>query len=446
MSKQSKDYLDEVELGKLEFEYATAMDILCTEAYVHVSNFERQNGGARAVEHTNRRLKKLDSAIKKLEKKGNIISAKEIEQNLCDMVGVRLVCPFIDDVYDVVEAIKQSNFLEICEEKDYIKNPKESGYRSYHIIVKIPVKVGDETKMVKGEIQVRTLAMDAWAAMEHRIKYKPKGSRELTDRQKEMLINCAKAFCAIEEYMRNLLPKDRYSVENSKKPLNLSEYDFTDDDFFEYRSALMILKTHLRARTDSYDLIKGAKTVEHLNARIKKIPSIYRKLSEKNLDMSMDTIRDNISDVAAIRLVCPFIDDVYELVDLIKESDLIQVYEERDYVKNPKQSGYRSYHLLAYVPTPVGDDVKMVKTEIQIRTLAMDAWAAMEDRIKYNQDYVFTDEQKMMLKICANTFQEVEDYMSNLLNPNSKHIRSHLDEYYDSNVSGIKKFVKNKES
>ncbi len=434
MSKQSKDYLDEEELSKLEFQYESAMEILNTHLEVLISNFEMQKGGIKSVEHFNKRLKKLDSAINKLKKKNISVDVYQLEQNLGDMVGIRLVCPFIDDVYDMVNLIKSSDLIQVYEEKDYIKSPKKSGYQSYHILVKIPVAVGDEIKMVKGEIQVRTLAMDAWAAMEHKIRYKPANSKALIPRQKEMLTICARAFQLIEDYMRNLLPKGKAFEKEEKKELESLKYFFPEEDLkqfeFEYESALKILKTHLGVRINNHNLSNGTKSVEHLNTRFKKMSSISRKLGEKNIEMNLENIRNNVSDVAAIRLVCPFINDVYDMVELIKSSDLIEVYEERDYIANPKESGYRSYHLLAYVPVPVDDDIKMVKTEIQIRTLAMDAWAAMEDRIMYNQNRVLTDEQKMMLKICANTFQEVEEYMSNLLNPNSKYISSALDEYF----------------
>lgn len=437
MSKKSNDYFDEVELKTLNLEYESAQDILKTHLEVLISNYEMQKGGIKSVEHSNTRLKNITSAVKKLIKRDCEISASELEQSLNDMVGIRLVCPFFNDVYEMVDLIKKSDLIEVYKEKDYIESPKKSGYRSYHLLVRVPVKINGKIKKVKAEIQIRTLSMDAFAAMEHRIKYKPTGKKELTDREKEMLIFCAKALQLIEEYMRNLVPKTDL-VENTPKEKMRDFYSmFTEDEIkqfnFEYSSALKILNTHVDVIMKEHDLIKGTKTVEHTNSRLKVMPSIFRKLSEKGFEMNMKNIEENINDVAAIRYVCPFMDDLYDLVNIIKESDFIKVYEERDYIKNPKESGYRGYHLLVYVPVPVGDEIKMVKAEIQIRTLAMDAWAAMEERIKYNKDNKkLSNEQKSMLEICARTFAEVEDYMNKLLNGKTdvNETNSSLDEYF----------------
>lgn len=438
MSKQSKDYLDEKELEQLEIQYKSAMDILSANLNVLISGYEKQNGNIKSVEHSTRRIKKIPSAINKLKKKNFEVSAYQINKQLGDMVGVRLVCPFLEDVYEIVDLIKSSDAISVYDCKDYIQSPKKSGYRSYHLLVEVPVPDGDKQKKVKCEIQVRTLAMDAWAAMEHRIKYKPIGSKKLTDRQKEMLINCAKAFKCIEEYMTHL-HLEKHVVSDSRKNASdlfdsvISESEKNDLNF-ECSSALKILEAFLDSEIRYYNSENDTKAVEHINSRVKTNASITRKLAEKGLDVNIDNIRNNINDGAAIRLVCPFIEDVYEMVKLINNASKynedcpIRVYEERDYITNPKKSGYRGYHLLVEVVIP-GQD-KKVKAEIQIRTLAMDAWAAMEDRIKYNQDYYYTDEQKSMLQICADTFAQVEEYMSCLLHPEDVKARHVLDEYF----------------
>lgn len=446
MSKQSSDYFDDNELNELEHTYESAMEMLRTHLEVLISNFEMQNGGTKSVEHYGSRLKKISSAVNKLRKKKCEISTVEIEKNLSDMVGIRLVCPFIYDVYDMVKLIKSSDLIIVDQVKDYIRSPKRSGYRSCHLLVRVPVPVGNKIKMVKAEIQIRTLAMDAWAAMEHRIKYKPIDSKTLTDRQKRMLRTCARSFELIEEYMTNLLPDTELTLKNKRDAVKKYIPDFDDDELrqfeFEYKSALKILTSHLKVTINNHNFTNSTKLVEHTNSRFKDMSSIYRKLFQKGIWLTLDNVRNNINDVAAVRLVCPFIDDVYDLVKLVRESDLIEIYEERDYISKPKDSGYRGYHLLVKVPVPVGNEIKMVKAEIQVRTLAMDAWAAMEERLKYNQDYYFTDEQKSMLKICADTFQDVEVYMNTLLNP-SEDETSKFDEYFASEQYP-KKYVRKK--
>ena len=138
----------------------------------------------------------------KLEKRNYDITLENLEEHIHDMVGVRLVCPFEDDVYEMVDLIKSSDLLQVCHEKDYIENPKESGYSSYHIIVKVPVSFKDDIEFIDAEIQVRTLAMDAWAALEHELQYKSNGS--VTKRERDELRECAQEFRRIENKMLTL--------------------------------------------------------------------------------------------------------------------------------------------------------------------------------------------------------------------------------------------------
>ena len=180
MSKQSKDYLDEKETKELKFKYKLAFDKLSTYLNVLISDYELKNGVSTVV-HATGRIKKIDSAINKLikkkkEKHENVsdikIDASELENTIGDMVGVRIVCPFKEDVYDLVELIKSSGIVKVYDEKDFIKNPKESGYRSYHITLKIPVDLGEQIEIVLVEIQIRTDFMDLWASREHDMIYK----------------------------------------------------------------------------------------------------------------------------------------------------------------------------------------------------------------------------------------------------------------------------------
>lgn len=156
----------------------------------------------KSVEHVNARIKSIDSALGKLEKRNYDITLENLEEHIHDMVGVRLVCPFEDDVYEIVDLIKSSDLLQVCHEKDYIENPKESGYSSYHIIVKVPVSFKDDIEFIDAEIQVRTLAMDAWAALEHELQYKSNGS--VTKRERDELRECAQEFRRIENKMLTL--------------------------------------------------------------------------------------------------------------------------------------------------------------------------------------------------------------------------------------------------
>ena len=110
-----------------------------------------------------------------------------------------------DDIYKIRDYIKEFNDLKVIKEKDFVKHPKESGYKSYHLIIKVPVLIGEEESKVKVEIQIRTLAMDFWASLEHKLKYKPNG--EVNERVSTELIRCAEDINLIDEKMVKLFQK-----------------------------------------------------------------------------------------------------------------------------------------------------------------------------------------------------------------------------------------------
>ncbi|MFD4705897.1 GTP pyrophosphokinase family protein [Gottfriedia sp. NPDC058432] len=124
------------------------------------------------IEHVKSRLKKPDSIMEKLERKGLELTQYNLENYMNDIAGVRISCSFISDIYMIYELLKQQDDIYIIEIKDYIKNPKPNGYKSFHMIIEIPIFLASETKRVKVEIQIRTVAMDFWASLEHKIFYK----------------------------------------------------------------------------------------------------------------------------------------------------------------------------------------------------------------------------------------------------------------------------------
>ena len=127
------------------------------------------------VDHIKSRVKSFESATNKLIKRNYEVNCENIEKHVHDLAGVRIICPFLSDVYKVVRMIKKNDMMTIIEEKDYITHPKDSGYTSYHLVVKIPVSFLNHTKDIEVEIQIRTLAMDFWASLDHQIRYKFEG-------------------------------------------------------------------------------------------------------------------------------------------------------------------------------------------------------------------------------------------------------------------------------
>lgn len=193
-----KDIDTSNQIPELMLKYEFAMDILETQINILIKEFEFNNH-YNPVEHIKSRIKSEESALKKLEKKGYSFTPYNIMRHVHDMIGIRIVCSFLADVYDIVNIIKNSTQIKVKEEKDYIKNPKDSGYISYHLIVLVPIYLNDTIEYVEAEIQVRTIAMDFWASLDHKIQYKfPK---ELPDKVKDEIYECSLAIKNLDHKM-----------------------------------------------------------------------------------------------------------------------------------------------------------------------------------------------------------------------------------------------------
>ena len=151
------------------------------------------------IDHVNTRIKEPDSIIKKMKKKNLELDYKEMINNINDIAGIRVICPLQSDIYTIKNLIQNIPGIETVKEKDYIVNPKESGYTAYHLIVRVPVMLSQELIYVKVEVQIRTMAMDFWSSLEHKMMYKPK--EEPTKKQAKEWINCAKTINKLDTKM-----------------------------------------------------------------------------------------------------------------------------------------------------------------------------------------------------------------------------------------------------
>lgn len=151
------------------------------------------------IDHVNTRIKEPDSIIKKMKKKNLELDYKEMINNINDIAGIRVICPLQSDIYTIKNLIQKIPGIETVKEKDYIVNPKESGYTAYHLIVRVPVMLSQELIYVKVEVQIRTMAMDFWSSLEHKMMYKPK--EEPTKKQAKEWINCAKTINKLDTKM-----------------------------------------------------------------------------------------------------------------------------------------------------------------------------------------------------------------------------------------------------
>ena len=156
------------------------------------------------IEGIQSRLKSAESIIEKLQRKGLKVSAREIEKNLYDVAGIRVICSFIDAIYMLKESLERQDDITILEEKDYIKNPKKNGYRSLHLIVEIPIFLLNEKKMMKVEVQLRTIAMEFWANLEHKLRYKKNLDASLLSKVGKDLSTCADVSAKLDLKMQNI--------------------------------------------------------------------------------------------------------------------------------------------------------------------------------------------------------------------------------------------------
>ncbi len=155
----------------LMLKYQLAMEVLSNDIDTLVKEYVNKNN-YNPVNHTESRIKTLKSAYDKLDRKGYELTDENLYLHIKDMVGYRIICNFLSEVPDVVKIIESSKQLRIIERKDYITYPKDTGYLSYHLIVEVPIYLSTGIEYVNAEIQIRTLAMNFWAALDHKIQYK----------------------------------------------------------------------------------------------------------------------------------------------------------------------------------------------------------------------------------------------------------------------------------
>ena len=193
--------INEREVSELMIKYNFALQMLETQFNILIKEFEFKNK-YNPVEHMKSRLKTEKSIIDKLNKKGYEVTTKNMILHVHDIIGIRIVCSFLDDVYDIVDIIKSSKQFKIKEEKDYIKNPKTTGYMSYHLIVLVPIYLNETVEHVEAEIQIRTSAMDFWASIDHKVQYK--FPSEIPEEVKKEMYNCSLDIRKLDEKMQQL--------------------------------------------------------------------------------------------------------------------------------------------------------------------------------------------------------------------------------------------------
>ena len=198
--------LDDIKNGTAEFKkimlmYNSALKEIETTVNILSDEFQtlyKYN----PIEHIKTRVKTPESIIKKMERKGMGVTYNNMVNYINDVAGIRIICSFLPDIYRIVEMFERSEDLKIIEKKDYIKTPKASGYSSFHLIVLVPVTFSNGTVDVEVEIQIRTIAMDFWASLEHKIKYKYENG--VPKNISKELISCARMINKLDTKMSKL--------------------------------------------------------------------------------------------------------------------------------------------------------------------------------------------------------------------------------------------------
>ena len=181
-----------------------------------------------------------------------------------------------------------------------------------------------------------------------------------------------------------------------------------------YKCAMLEVETKFKVLDAQYSLQHDRNPINSIKTRLKSFSSIVEKLERRGFPFTFESVENNLNDIAGVRVICSFVEDVYTLADALLSQDDVQLIERKDYVNDPKGNGYRSLHLIVAVPIFLENEKRMMKVEIQLRTIAMDCWASLEHQLRYKKDYEFTEESVAKLYECALLSMKLDEIMDEL--------------------------------
>ena len=185
-----------------------------------------------------------------------------------------------------------------------------------------------------------------------------------------------------------------------------------------YRCAIMEVETKFNVLNEEFSLEYDRNPIETIKTRLKSTESIIKKLVRKNFPLTVDSIEANLNDIAGVRVVCSFLEDIYLLADCLLQQDDVKLIQVKDYIKNPKPNGYRSLHLIIEIPIFLKDERKDMRVEVQLRTIAMDFWASLDHKLSYKKD-IPEEEAKLLrqeLLECAQISADLDVRMGEIKN------------------------------
>ena len=203
------------------------------------------------------------------------------------------------------------------------------------------------------------------------------------------------------------IPKDLGDFYEEMKPFRFS--------MMKYECVIREIKTKLEVLNSEMSIRNKRNPIKMVQTRIKQPASIIEKLKRRNLPVSVESMEKNLNDIAGLRVICSFIDDIYELSGMLEKQDDVKIIEIKDYFKNPKPNGYRSYHMIVEVPVFFSDHKEFIRAELQIRTIAMDFWASVEHKIYYKKAIDHNTAQiTEKLRLCAENINMIAMELENI--------------------------------
>ncbi len=217
----------------------------------------------------------------------------------------------------------------------------------------------------------------------------------------------------VEEQSETMKKQDEIIQMQSEQLRNAKPFN---NLMMEFQCAIMEVETKLKVLNEEFSQKYNRNPFESIKSRLKSPESIYEKLRRKGYATTVENIREKLTDVAGLRVICSFPDDIYRLAELFIKQDDIMLIKKKDYIESPKQNGYRSLHLIVDIPIFLSNEKKYMKVEVQFRTIAMDFWASLEHKLKYKKNVKNADEIVDMLKACADSIEVLDYQMQDIRN------------------------------
>ena len=207
-----------------------------------------------------------------------------------------------------------------------------------------------------------------------------------------------------------------------------------------YDCAIREVRTKFEVLNEELSYKAGRNPIESITSRVKKPVSIVGKLKRLGKPITIEAISEYLNDVAGIRVICPFIDDIYKVAEMLAVQDDITVVQVKDYIRKPKPNGYRSYHMIVEIPVFFSEGKRMMRVEIQLRTVAMDFWASLEHQMKYKKESADRPEIAAELKSCAGTIAAADARMLGIRKRTERREKQTADEKEDAMPAGVRQF------